>query len=503
MKTHIIHLEQHDDLASILDRMTWAKSERILLVFPKREKVVQKKLDLVLIKRKAVQLGSQIAIITNSETVNELAIENGLPVFETVSRAQKESWPSLQTSGQFQKHHCREKENRSELFNQLRKARTNYYENTWARILVFSLAILSLLILMSIFIPSAKILLPLKTHFQQMELTLSSSPVIKSVSINGGLPASVTYLVVKGNSEVMSTGKVTIGASAATGLVTVTKISTNLLTIPEGTVFTTITAPLRRFESTRTAQLNGEIGESIDIPIRALEPGSMGNVDAETILAVEGDLGTQITVFNPDPITGGNDQISPAPLESDKSILRNKLIDLLKQEAISMIKKSGNDTGLQPVKIILKRIISESISPELGTPSDLLAMEMEVEFEFWTVKEQDIQATANLILDANLPPGYEAVGDSLMIKQLSDPLSDGSAQDAKWMIKASRSYISRWKKADIVQWVAGKRVAAVKEWLNDHYDLSESAQIKITPFQMGFLPIIPFRIDVLTNGNSE
>ena len=46
MKTQIITLESHDDLISVRDKLSWAKTPRILLVWPKYEDVTLRLLDL-------------------------------------------------------------------------------------------------------------------------------------------------------------------------------------------------------------------------------------------------------------------------------------------------------------------------------------------------------------------------------------------------------------------------------------------------------------------------
>ena len=58
MKTQIITLESHDDLISVRDRLSWAKTPRILLVWPKYEKVTLRQVDLKILQRHAASLGA-------------------------------------------------------------------------------------------------------------------------------------------------------------------------------------------------------------------------------------------------------------------------------------------------------------------------------------------------------------------------------------------------------------------------------------------------------------
>ena len=66
MKTQIITLESHDDLISVRDRLSWAKTPRILLVWPKYEKVTLRQVDLKVLQRHASSLGAQLGLVTRA-----------------------------------------------------------------------------------------------------------------------------------------------------------------------------------------------------------------------------------------------------------------------------------------------------------------------------------------------------------------------------------------------------------------------------------------------------
>src|SRR5512133_2833306 len=92
MKTQVIHLDTHDDLISIRDRMEWAKTPRILLVWPKRGRVGVRPLDLTLLRRHAESLGAEMGIVTRNGELRAAARELGISFFSTTSAAQKKKW---------------------------------------------------------------------------------------------------------------------------------------------------------------------------------------------------------------------------------------------------------------------------------------------------------------------------------------------------------------------------------------------------------------------------
>src|SRR5512147_3158384 len=95
MKTQIITLESHDDLISVRDRMSWAKTPRILLVWPKFEKVTLRQVDLKILQRHASTLGAQVGLVTRFRRIRADAEALGIPVFESTGEAQRVTWPKV------------------------------------------------------------------------------------------------------------------------------------------------------------------------------------------------------------------------------------------------------------------------------------------------------------------------------------------------------------------------------------------------------------------------
>src|SRR5436853_34579 len=63
MKVQVIQLESYDDVISIRDRMGFIDTERVLLVWPPKGRIVKRKLDLVLIQREATRRGAKLALV--------------------------------------------------------------------------------------------------------------------------------------------------------------------------------------------------------------------------------------------------------------------------------------------------------------------------------------------------------------------------------------------------------------------------------------------------------
>src|SRR5512140_2372841 len=92
MKTQIIALEAHDDLISVRDRMSWAKSPRILLVWSMSDKISLRAADLRILQQHAITLGAELGIITRRGDVRRDAERFGIPVFGSAAAAQRQAW---------------------------------------------------------------------------------------------------------------------------------------------------------------------------------------------------------------------------------------------------------------------------------------------------------------------------------------------------------------------------------------------------------------------------
>jgi len=64
MKTCVIQLERHDDIISTQDKMAWAKTPRVVLVWPPKGSPLHRPIDLIILARYAQQLGVQVGLVT-------------------------------------------------------------------------------------------------------------------------------------------------------------------------------------------------------------------------------------------------------------------------------------------------------------------------------------------------------------------------------------------------------------------------------------------------------
>src|SRR5512133_3751040 len=171
MKTYIVQLEPHDDAISARDKISWSKARRVLLIWPRRGKILSRRVDLLLLQRHSQQLGAQIAIVTRSSDVKAHAENLGIAVFDSAVKAQASSWhrarkrksPGLETAADGRAAWAerlaavRPVGSRAQLREQRDVLHARQPENHWLRLSAFGIGVLAFLILALCFVPGARV----------------------------------------------------------------------------------------------------------------------------------------------------------------------------------------------------------------------------------------------------------------------------------------------------------------------------------------------------------
>lgn len=498
MKTQIIQLEAHDDIISTRDKLLWSKATRVLLVWPNRGKIMRQKVDLVLLQRHAAGLGQLIALVSKDPKVIENAEDIGIPVFSSTTDAQREVWVKPRQSRRNIKFKKLERSGSEELRQQLDNTKLPSLEVSWARILVFLVGVLSVLALGVFLLPGATISLPLQRQEQTMDILINASPDVLHGNITGNIPAHTLSVIVETQGSLATSGSVVYGQDPASGVVEFTNLTDQTVTIPEGTVVRDITNDGQRYATIRSLVLPAGRGSTGQIPVLALEPGSVGNLEAGAVQAVEGSIGLQVSVTNPNPISGGTDATIPSPSDDD--------VDQLRQQVMSSLAEIASEqllTMQQPEQTILisslslSRVTVETSSPEVGEPADQISMTIQAEYEVLYIDLQDVQAAAKAILDVSIPSGYHALDDSVTISNLTEP-ADFEGAGVQWQIIATRILEADWQQADVVNLAIGVPPETALQAISRSISLRDTPTISLMPSWWFQMPYLPFRIEVVT-----
>ncbi len=495
MKTHVIHLDEHDDVVSARDKMTWGRAARLLLVYPKRGRILWRTFDLRLLQRQAASQGASLALVTRSAEVRRAAAGLGIPVFRTVNEAQRYHWPAPECGLRFKRVGPRPD-------FRLWRASLEQPEASWrsqalVRLGVFAAAVLALLTLLLLLVPAAEIRLELETRSQTLTLPLRASPEVAALNLAGVVPSRQAATVVGGTRTMAITSLSDIPDRFAGGVVVFRNLTDEQIGIPAGTVVRTAAEPVWRFVTTADAVVAGEVDATVEVPVRALVAGAAGNLPGDSLVAIESDLGARLAVTNPVAMSGGTDRLTVVPSAEDRLALRQALLDDLRAQALEQFEQE-----LAPGDLLFMdtftvgRVLSETYLPAAGQPGNRLTLTLQVEFQVRYAAGEDLARLATVSMDAGLPAGYEAVPDSLRLMPVGEPVT---AQEGVtlWQMRAEREIRQRVDPAAAASLVRGRTRRSAARHLADAYPLLAPPEFRLKPSFWPLLPTLPFRISVV------
>lgn len=493
MKTHVIQLDEYDDLTSARDKMAWAKTERILLIYPRRLRLVPRTLDLLLLKRHAASLGAQLAVVSRSAELRARCREADVPAFETAAAAQRADWSSPPA------------------FHPSRRARRNLrslrrslprpvsFDNLpfAARFLLFTLAALSVLAVFLLFLPSAEIELTPAVQTQRLNILVRADPNAAAVDIFGVVPARRVTAEVSGSRAAPASGETRVPDAFAGGSVRFENLTESPVSIPAGTVVRTTGSPAVRFATQEEALLPAGIGKTVTVAVRALEAGPAGNLPANALTAIEGGLGASVSVANPQPTAGGTAKTVPIQTAADRAALQEALsADLLTECRAALEAGLSSGDRLIPQTVAPAEMPEAVFFPAEDQPGETLALTMRLTCAGNYVAEADLRLLASLALDAALPAGFAPLDETaaFFLPETFDLGDDGRAS---WTMQAERPIRARLDPAAVSASVLGLEPAAAVRRLQADFPLAAAPRIVLTPAWWPRLPVLPFRIHVL------
>ncbi len=505
MRLQIIQLEDYDDVVSVRDRLAFLQADRVLLVWPKSGQILDRKLDLVLIQRAAAHAGLRLGLVTRDSMARQNAAELNLPVFDSVDAGSRVRWKRPRDKV-FVDRASRppERLDRYELMQAAGRLHPlTAQQQRRRRIVRLGAVVASLLaiILLAYFVfPSATVRLYPARDQLTTTLNLTADPTITVENINTGrIPANLAQnLLVQRQASIATSGLSNVPATLASGTVIFSNQTTQALTIPKGTIVETpdSTNPAQ-FQTTADAALPA--GGTVEVTIEAMPntAGPDGNIQANLIAKVSGDLAASVTVHNANPTQGGTSREQKIVTEQD----RQQLLTLIRQQILS---DAIADVPLTPTQFIVPgsiKILEErpewtTFSAFVGDPADTLTLTMQARLQALIVDELPARRVAYANLAGQLGD-RQIVVDSLAYQRgRIDPIHpDGTAT---FLLTASADAVSQIDPEAVREQISGAGLGRAQAMLEQSWllDPLRPPQIDVQPPFFGRLPLLPFRIDV-------
>lgn len=506
MKTQIIRLEPHDDIVSASDKMGWGQTARILIVWPETGQILNRRLDLVLMQRRSTTLGAQLILVSSNPRVRFHARQLRIPVFKSLRQAQNSHWRLERRYRRAQPVQTLERL-KMDRMEPLAKRLPPHPQpasvslHPAARLAFFAIGVLALLTMAAFLLPSAELELKPSMEIQDITINVQAKPGLSTTQLSGVVPMRLEKVVVEGRDQLPANGSLLLGSQPAVGQVQFKNLTGEPVSIPLGSGVHSLGQEAIRFVTTQSGEVPAGSGKVLTLPVQSLQPGSEGNLPAGSLRAVEGLLGTQVSVVNLGPTRGGRDQYFPAPNEGDRMLLTGQLLEALSKTALQELQNN-----LAPGDLLvstdpeLVRTLEKSFDPVRTEPADQLSLSLTLEFQAPVVLGDDLRSLAAAVLDANLPPGFSPLPDTLEIEHLTSPAA-GNDAIISWKLRARRQLQAQISPAQAVQLCLGRSPAEAKQRLSAALPLQATPHITITPAWWPRMPVVPLRIGV--NSDSE
>ncbi|NMB53386.1 MAG: hypothetical protein GYA15_01685 [Leptolinea sp.] len=500
MKTLVIQLDRSEDIGSIRDKVTWGKASRVLLVWPVNFSMFNRKVDLTTIKRICTSQGSRLGIVCDDPLVCEEAEELQIPMFDSVTRAMRKGWDRRRKKKSLSLPTPRFEKSR--IIEDLRTIPEREPKTggipRFARYILLAGGILSTLMMALFLIPSAKVSIYPLAQEQELKVVFLVEKRESGAPNPGILPGEVVKTTVEAEATRVVTGTTPIADQKARGKISAINRSGADIEIPAQTIVMNNATPPVRFRTMQNVIV--PVGATLGgIEIEAIYGGETGNCPPNTVTRIDGELGLQLELSNPEQITGGTDRQAPSPSEEDIQILKMELKDRLSKAAEKQLSASLNpDEILLTSSITPKEVISEKITPEIGQVGINVNVFQKIEFTALIIRQDNLQKQAKALLDANRANKDWALSSSSPVDiQILDQKYSETPEIAKLTTRIKGRTIPPLDIEKIRRSIAGTGRATAQAILAVQVLSERTAEIETWPVWFPYLPWLESRITII------
>ena len=492
MKIHIIQPEPHDDLISVLDMISWTKSPRLILDLTGRQRIIHTLVDLKRMDRKARKVGAALGLVTKNNEVIMLAKEAGVPVFPTLEKANSSPW--RKTLSHIQKDHSERLKIGLEYLKSGVTPTKSKQLPDWLRIIFFLMGVAAIICLAFLFTPRAEVSILTSRAPQKLDLEIKASASSTIPDLAGNIPLYEQAVTVEVQDQVRTTGMRLVPKTSATCQVEFSNLQNAAIVVPAKTIVLGPGEPALRFATNREVTVAGGVGSTADAEVKALQPGEAGNVLENQVTAIEGGIGVNLLVTNPQPCSGGIDELSPAGTDSDLAVLRAKVNDqLISAAALELTANQEKEIVVINLDDPVIEVLQTDLQPGLDVSTDFLQLQEKAVVHVPYYLAADIQNAINLSMDAILEPGMAGIGDSLEYAMVSKP--SGGDGLYRWKVHAIREVKPRIDPADVALKLQGLPLNKAKVTLLGIPGVTD-CNLTVFPRWWKRMPYLSFKIEV-------
>lgn len=470
MKEQILALERTDDLHSVHDKILRAQASRLILLWPARETPPFRILDLVLMRRWAATIGSDLVIVSADPAVGKTARQAGIACFPSLSRAAlaalAPSPAKLQPTPTHRRHILRPTP-------PLRQAAQRMPQGY--RVGLFCAAIILPLFAIGLSLPDAVI----RASFPAR--TLSASVALPSQACTT-LTSNITL-----SERRAATGRIFVPVAYAEGSAVITNTTDHGLNLPAGLQLSTD----QGIVFLTTTGLILPAGRAQNLAIRATEPGPEGNLPAGALTRIDGPMALSLKVVNPSALSGGASQWRTAVTKADLDALYASLSARLLSEAEAGMNALAGST-MSIVRDSLNLDIDPEDKPEFqaNTPSETVSWTLHAKASALACLNEMLRIKAEDALKTEILPEETLFPETIQASiQLTSP--------GRTMLLASGKAARIPDQQELLPALRLRTLGGAETILTDQFHAIGPVSIEIHPDWFPLLPPFVFRMEFL------
>ena len=492
MKIQIIYLDTQDDHFSAREKMSWAKSPRVLMVWPRRGTVLNRRLDLVLLQREAQQHGAELGLVTFDPDVLNFAAELAIPVFESIDHIPEDRWSRTDVRPEADPAPGKgiAAQPAGRLIPTPVKPAPPPQRPASMRWILFGVTLIALSVLSLTLIPSASVTIypSLESNAEVVTLVLS---IDEPASAPGHISGRTATIQLEGDEVVPVSGLVESPAGTAGGDVTFTNLTDDRISIPAGTGVRPDSSSTIRYETTRTITLSAGIGSQASVSILAAAPGPEANLPAGSLTAIEGDLAFSAQVTNPLPISGGTIEMRAGVSTADRQFAQDVVLESITLEAVQVFENALlSDEYLLRDHISQARVLAIEFDHDIGTATDFLGIHLEAEVEAVIINRPSLENAIWIALESGLTPAEEIHAITHI------ELLDNRGEVETIRVNVEFNTIPVIDPASIRSDLRLMPVIDVEPYLIEHFPLQTAPEIDIHPSWLPLMPLLDARLSI-------
>jgi hypothetical protein len=366
--------------------------------------------------------------------------------------------------------------------------------------LVFAAALGGLAGLAYALVPAASVTLTPRARIVATSVEVTADPVIQSVE-GALIPARLVRVEVEASGRTPTTGLRDVPSAPARGSVVFTSLDGTATSIPAGTGVRTTSGSPVRFRTTRPATLDPRAGAVVAVDVVAVVPGPHGNVRGGIINAIEGPLGLQLAVTNPEPMRGGDTAPEFAVTEADQRRLRAELMAQLEADGLAAIQSQlVPGEFLATSSVTTTETVAETFEQVVGERAETVALTLRIAVAGLAVREDDARQVAQTAL-AGLVSAGETLqsGNDHYQRGPERIVEDGEA--VRFVVTADGWAVPVVDRETVREAVKGRTLPEALDSLDGVLPLGRTPQIDLWPVWIERLPWMPFRIRVVVRAS--